>query len=430
MTTTYSVEIRSAGPLRGDIRVPGDKAISHRLAMLGAIAQGSTAIGNFAESADCGSTLQCLRQLGVTIETKGSYVTIEGRGLDGLRRPLADLDAQNSGTTVRLMSGILAAQNFDTTFVGDASLSSRPMNRIIRPLRLFGARIEAREDNYLPMRIQGGPLRAIEYETPIASAQVKSAVLLAGLFAEGVTRVRESLPTRNHTEIALRQFGAGIESSGGFITIRGGVPLHGAAFSVPGDISSAAFLIAAALGLPGSRVRLQGVGVNPTRSGLLTLLQKMGGQIALTSAAESGGEPVADIVVESSQLRGMEIGGSWIPNVIDEIPVLAVLATRTADGIRIRDAGDLRNKESDRIRTVVTNLRRLGAEVEEFPDGLYVPGKQNLHSGHIDSFGDHRIAMAFAVAGLFAQGPVTIEDASCVGISFPGFFDLLSKVQS
>jgi 3-phosphoshikimate 1-carboxyvinyltransferase len=276
------------------------------------------------------------------------------------------------------------------------------------------------------MRIEGTSLRAIAYESPIHSAQVKSSVLLAGLVAKGKTFIKEGSPTRNHTEIALREFGARIEWNEGFASVEGQVPLRAGSFSVPGDISSAAFLIVAALAVPGSHIRLRGVGVNPTRSGILRLLQSMGGDIRLEPESGHRGEPVSDIVVRSSHLKGMEIGGHWIPNIIDEIPVLAVLGTRTAGGIRIRNAEDLRNKESDRIHSIVANLRTLGADVQEFPDGFFVAGEQDLKGGLVSSFGDHRIAMAFAVAGLFAREPVLIEDASCVGISFPGFFDSLA----
>jgi 3-phosphoshikimate 1-carboxyvinyltransferase len=303
------------------------------------------------------------------------------------------------------------------------------MKRVVEPLRKFGVTITAREDNYLPLTIRGGSLFPISFTMPIASAQVKSAVLLAGLHARGLTRVREPMPTRNHTEIALAEFGARIRTTSDGIEIEGGRPLHGREVTVPGDLSSAAFLVAAALGVPGSRLRLTGVGLNPTRSGFLSLLQEMGGRIAIIPSPAGAGEPVGDIEVESSELLGMEIGGAWIPNVIDEIPMLAVLGTRTQKGIRIRDAAELRAKESDRIRAVASNLRTLGAQVEEFPDGLWVPGNQTLRGGEVDSFGDHRIAMAFAIAGLFSEEPVTIKDPACVGISFPSFFELLDSLK-
>jgi 3-phosphoshikimate 1-carboxyvinyltransferase len=398
--------------------------------MLGGIADGITTISNFAESADCQSTLECLRRLGVTIHQVGSSVEIHGRGASGLERPNRELDAGNSGTTVRLMSGILAGQPFESLFVGDASLSRRPMKRVIEPLRKFGATISAQDDNYLPVHIYGSKLTAIDYTLPVASAQVKSAILLAGLFAHGTTRLREPLVSRNHTELALGEFGANVRTIDGVIEIDGGAQLHGGTFTVPGDLSSAAFLIGAAATLPGSSLHLIDVGMNETRSGFILLLQEMGARIRIEPKAANGGEPVADIHVEGSELAGMEVSGAWIPNVIDELLVLAVLGTRTRKGIRIRDAAELRTKESDRILAATTNLRLLGATVEEYPDGLFVAGQQTLTGGTVESFNDHRIAMAFAVAGLFATGPVTIRGADCVGISFPGFFRMLNEVSS
>lgn len=424
------LEITPAVRIGGVASVPGDKAISHRLAMIGAIADGKTIIHNFAESADCQSTLDCLRRLGVSIKRDGvTTVTVEGRGLHGLLAPAEDLDAGNSGTTVRMMTGILAGFPFQSTFIGDESLSRRPMKRIMEPLRRFGARLEARDDNYLPLKVTGGSLSPISFTMPVASAQVKSAVLLAGLHPHGITTVNEPVPTRNHTEIAFAEFGAHIQKNRDAIEIEGGHPLRGKEFFVPGDVSSAAFLIAGALGVPNSRLQITGVGLNPTRSGFVSLLQEMGAKITIGQLWAAGGEPAGDITVESSDIEGMEIGGDRIPNIIDEIPVLAVLGTRTQKGIRIRDAAELRAKESDRIRAVASNLHALGAKVEEYPDGLFVPGRQTLRGGVVDSFGDHRIAMAFAVAGLFAEGPVTIKDPACVGISFPGFFELLDQLK-
>lgn len=423
------LEITPAVRIGGVVSVPGDKAISHRLAMMGAIAEGTTVIWNFAESADCQSTLECLRRLGVLIRCDGPTVTIEGRGLHGLQKPSQELDAGNSGTTVRFMSGLVAGFPFESTFIGDESLSRRPMKRVIDPLRRFGATIEARDGNYLPMTVKGGALQPVDFTLPIASAQVKSAVLLAGLYARGTTKVHEPVPSRNHTEIALAEFGARIRISGNTIELEGGHTLRGKEFSVPGDMSSAAFFIVAALAVPNSKLRLTNVGLNPTRSGLISLLQELQAKITIAQMAVTGGEPIGDVIVESSEIAGMEIGGNWIPNVIDEIPVLAVLGTRTEKGIRIRDAAELRVKESDRIHAVATNLRALGAEVEEYPDGLFVPGRQALRGGVVDSFGDHRIAMAFAVAGLFAEEPVTIKNPACAAISFPSFFEWLDRVK-
>ncbi len=409
--------------------MPGDKSISHRLAMIGALADGKTTIHNFAASADCHSTLKCLARLGVRFKEHEHTVVIEGCGSAGLSQPNSTLDAENSGTTVRLLAGIVAGYPLESTFIGDASLSRRPMKRVIEPLKQFGAKLDARDGNFLPMTIHGGPLKAIEYQLPVASAQVKSAVLLAGLRAAGKTRVIEPAPTRDHTEIALRQFGAKLNVENGVIEIEGGQTLKGQMLTVPGDASSAAFFVAAALGAQLGRLRIQGVGLNPTRIGFIRLLEDMGGHITVDGMSVGGGEPTGNLFVENSDLSGMEVRGHWIPNVIDEIPVLAVLGARTRHGIRIRDAQELRAKESDRIRTVADNLRKLSVEVEEFADGLHVPGQQQIKGGIVDSHGDHRIAMAFAVAGLFATGPLTIQNASCVDVSFPGFFELLNTVR-
>jgi 3-phosphoshikimate 1-carboxyvinyltransferase len=429
MADADRLEIRPAVHVGGTVSVPGDKAISHRLAMMGAIAEGTTVIRNFAESADCASTLDCLRRLGVMIDRNGSTVTIEGRGLHGLLKPSRELDAGNSGTTVRFMAGLVSGFPFESTFIGDSSLSRRPMKRVIDPLRRFGAAIEARDGNFLPLKVAGGYLKPIDFMLPIPSAQLKSCILLAGLYASGTTRVHEPVPSRNHTEIALAEFGAHIRTGPNTIEVDGGYALRGKEFTVPGDVSSAAFFIAAALMVPGSRLTLTRIGLNPTRSGLINLLEDRGAKISIAGMSVAGGEAIGDVIVESSEIRGLEIGGSWIPNVIDEIPVLAVLGTRTQNGVRIRDASELRVKESDRIHAVATNLRALGAEVEEFPDGLFVPGRQTLRGGVVDSFGDHRIAMAFAVAGLVAQGPVTILNPDCVGISFPSFFEILAQIR-
>jgi 3-phosphoshikimate 1-carboxyvinyltransferase len=426
MTGADCLEITPALSVSGVVSVPGDKSISHRLAMIGAIAEGVTTIRNFSESADCKSTLECLRRLGARIHREKAMVTVSGAGLDGLSAAAGPLDAGNSGTTVRLMSGIVAGYPFESVFVGDDSLSRRPMKRVIDPLRRSGATVHARDDNYLPLRIKGGPLQPLEFHMPVASAQVKSAVLLAGLFAPGVTTVHEPVRSRNHTEIALAEFGASIRSNGTTIELEGRHALRGKEFSVPGDLSSAAFFIAAALVVPDSRLRVTGVGLNSTRAGFIRLLEQMQAQITTSEVPVQGGEPAGDIVVETSEITGGDIAGAWIPNVIDEIPVLAVLGTRSQRGIRIRDAAELRAKESDRIRAVTANLRALGADVEEYPDGLFVPGRQVLRGGIVDSFGDHRIAMAFAVAGLCAREPVTIRNPECVAISFPGFFDLLN----
>ena len=408
--------------------MPGDKSISHRLAMIGAVAEGITTIHQFAASADSHSTLECLRRLNVSFTEMDATVSIQGRGLAGLAQPSTVLDAQNSGTTVRMLSGIVAGCPLNATFVGDESLSRRPMRRIMDPLTRFGAAIEARENNFLPLTVHGSRLQAIEYPMPVASAQVKSAVLLAGLHAEGTTRVIEPVQTRNHTEIALKQFGAALEVEDRVIEITGGQPLTGQTVTVPGDVSSAAFFVAAALGATDGALRLRAIGLNPTRTGFIHLLEDMGGEISIESLALRGGEPVGNLLVRNSNLSGMEVRSHWIANVIDEIPVLAILGVRTRTGIRIRDAAELRVKESDRIDAVAQNLRGLGVQVHEYDDGLFVPGNQQIGGGTVDSRGDHRIAMAFAVAALFATGPITIENAECVDVSFPGFFETLRGV--
>jgi 3-phosphoshikimate 1-carboxyvinyltransferase len=427
-----TVTISPAKGIQGSVRIPGDKSISHRLAMIGAVANGATEIRNFAESADCQSTLGCLGQLGVQIARgpEESTVRVIGLGFDGLKPAAGQLDAGNSGSTVRMLSGILAGRPFASTFIGDDSLSRRPMKRIIDPLKRLGASLTAREDNYLPLTVQGGSLTAIDYALPVASAQVKSAVILAALQARGTSRVVEPATTRNHTELALAAFGAAIRTHDHSIEVEGGRALSAGKFEVPGDMSSAAFPIAAAAALPGSRLELPGIGINPTRSGFLELVERMGARVRFENVRKSGQEPVADVIVEGADLEGAEVAGAMIPNVIDEIPVLAALAVRTRNGIRFRDAAELRTKESDRIRSVVTNLTALGVSAEEYPDGFYVPGGQTVRSGSIDSFGDHRIAMAFAVAALFAEGPVTIRNADCVAISFPGFFKTLESLRT
>src|SRR3989454_4064391 len=356
------LKIAPAVRLRGVASVPGDKSISHRLAMIGAIAEDRTTIQNFAESADFLSTLDCLRRLGVPIHRDGNTVTIEGRGLAGLRKSSHELDAGNSGTTVRLMSGIMAGFPFESIFIGDESLSRRPMKRIMEPLRRFGAILEARDDNYLPLKIRGGSLSPVSFTMPIASAQVKSAVLLAGLHAGGTTKVNEAVATRNHTEIALAEFGAGISTKNGTIEIEGGRPLRGKEFHVPGDLSSAAFLAAAALCVPNSRIELKNVGLNPTRSGFLSLLQQMGPKISVAQLSAGTGEPVGDIKVETSELEGMDIGGSCVPKHIEERALVVALLAHTRKRINIRDAQELRGKENGRSYAPASHLRGVGVQ--------------------------------------------------------------------
>ena len=422
-TAMKTIQISPAKFLGGESELPGDKSIGHRTALIGAISEGWTEADNFPDGADCHSTLACLKQLSVNVRLDDGKMRIEGRGLGGLGPASGDLEAGNSGTTVRLLSGVLAGHRFSSTLVGDSSLSRRPMARIVQPLERFGARLET-TDGHLPLRIHGEPLTAIDYDLPVPSAQVKSAVLLAGLHATGTTSLYESVQTRDHTEIALEAAGARLRADGDRIEIDGGVPLRGRSVRIPGDLSSAAFFITAALALPESQLHLTGVGVNPTRTAYLALLERLGGRILLDSLSNDGGESVANIRVRSSDLGPIEIQPEAIAGLIDELPVLAVLGA-AAEGIRIRGAGELRLKESDRIHAVVTNLRSIGVVVEEFDDGLLVKGGEVIQGGTVSSFGDHRVAMAFAVAGLLSRVGVEIEDADCVDISFPGFFKLL-----
>ena len=426
---TKTIAIKAARKLEGSIQMPGDKSISHRYAMLGAIAEGPTEIHFFSTSADCQSTLDCLKKLGVKIERRDDVVWIAGAGLAGLKPPTTVLDAGNSGSTMRMLSGILAGQPFKSVMTGDASLSRRPMKRVIDPLTQMGARIRSDEGGLPPLEIEGGTLKPIHYELPVASAQVKSAVLLAGLFAEGETEVVEPVPTRDHTEIALEQMGADIGRHGRTITVRGGAKMEGKKLYVPGDISSAAFFMVAGLLVPESNLVIRNVGLNPTRTAILDVLATMGGRVKVINVEMLNGELLGDLHIEPGKLRGGEIPPEIVPGLIDELPVLSVLGTQTEQGLTFHGAAELRVKESDRIAVVAENLRRMGAEVEEFPDGLHVAGQQKLRGAEIETHNDHRIAMAFSVAGLVAQGTTVIRDSGCVDISFPNFFPTLEEVR-
>ena len=429
-TSTKTKKIRPATKLEGTVQMPGDKSISHRYAMLSAIAEGPTEIHFFATSADCQSTLDCLKSLGVKIERRDDVVTIQGAGLAGLRQSAARLDAGNSGSTMRMLSGILAGQPFRSIMTGDASLSRRPMKRVIEPLTQMGARIQLAEGGLPPLEFEGGKLKPIRYELPVPSAQVKSAVLLAGLYAEGETEVVEPVPTRDHTEIALEQMGADIGRHGRTIAVRGGAKLEGKKLYVPGDISSAAFFMVAGLLLPESNLVIRNVGLNPTRTAILDVLAGMGGRVKVLNVEMLNGELLGDLHIEPGKLRGGEIPPESVPGLIDELPVLSVFGTQTEQGLSFHGAAELRVKESDRIAVVAENLRCMGAEVEEFPDGLRVAGNQKLRGAEIETHGDHRIAMAFAVAGLAAEGTTLIRDSGCVDISFPEFFQTLERVIS
>lgn len=417
--------------LKGEVTVPGDKSISHRAVMFGALSEGKTEITNFLQGADCLSTIGCFRRLGIDIENQENTVTIWGKGLDGLSAPSGTLNAGNSGTTTRLISGILAAQPFTTTLTGDSSIQKRPMKRIIEPLSMMGARIESLNGNgCAPLQINGSPLHGIHYHSEVASAQVKSAILLAGLYAEGETAVTEPVLSRNHSELMLRTFGANIRSEGTTAVISPRPRLTGQKIHVPGDISSAAYFIAAGLLVPGSDILIRNVGINPTRAGILKAAKAMGGHVSLLNENREG-EPTADLHVVYRPLHGTVIEGDMIPTLIDELPIIAVMAAAASGTTIIRNAAELKVKESNRIDVMVRNLSAMGCSITGTEDGMIIEGKGSselpLTGAVIDSFADHRIAMSFAVASLIAEGETTIRDSECVSISYPDFYsDLLS----
>jgi 3-phosphoshikimate 1-carboxyvinyltransferase len=425
--------VRAARSISGVIELPGDKSISHRYAILAALARGRSEITHYSAAADCQSTLDCVEKLGVTVERSGRngdiQVAVAGNGIDGLRAPRGSLDAENSGTTMRLLTGLLAGQHFDSTLTGDSSLRRRPMRRVIEPLQRMGAHIKARESNFAPLEIKGSALKPIRYALPVPSAQVKSAVLLAGLFAEGETSVEEPVCTRDHTEVALREFGADVRRMGNIVTVSGRPRLQPRQAMVPGDLSSGVFLLAAALILPGSNVVIHNVGLNPTRSAVLDVLSGWGAPISIVSLRGESGELIGDVSVRHADLSGGTLSGELVAQLIDELPMLAALAPYTDQGVEIRDATELRVKESDRIAVLADNLRRMGAQVEERPDGLRIEGRSanRLHGAEIDPRGDHRMAMAFAIAALGAAGDSVIRDSECVAISYPDFFSVLER---
>ena len=418
-------KISPARGVEGVVTLPGDKSISHRYAMLGAVADGMTTLENYSTGADCQSTLGCMAALGAKIERRDGKIIIEG---GRLREPAAQLDAGNSGSTIRMLSGILAAQPFVSHIGGDESLSRRPMQRVITPLTQMGASIEARGGKFPPLTIHGRDLHGIDYTLPVASAQVKSCVLLAGLFAKGDTIVREPVRTRDHTEIALREFGAEIESVRGVITLREGAQLTGRELIIPGDLSSAAFFLVAALLLPDSNLLIHGVGMNPTRSALLDFLVSMGASIKIVDVQQTGGELIGDLRVRSSKISGGVIEGAMTAALIDEIPALAVLGAASENGLKVRDASELRVKETDRIATIEKNLQRMGVRIEATHDGFTIPGKQRFHAAEIDSEGDHRIAMAFSIAALAAEKPSLIQGSESAAVSFAEFFSTLHQI--
>ncbi|MEH7460128.1 3-phosphoshikimate 1-carboxyvinyltransferase [Bacillus sp. JJ1127] len=417
--------------LKGTITIPGDKSISHRAVMFGAIAQGKTTIKGFLPGADCLSTIACFKEMGVEISQNGDEVVVNGKGLEGLQEPKNVLDVGNSGTTIRLISGILANTSFHSCIQGDSSIGKRPMKRVTNPLRLMGAKIDGREEGtFTPLTIRGGSLKAIEYVSPVASAQVKSAILLAGLTAEGVTSVTEPHISRDHTERMLEAFGVTVTREGKTVKIAGGQQLIGTDIQVPGDVSSAAFFLVAGAVIPNSKLVLQNVGMNPTRTGIIDVLKKMGAKLEIHSIHKDASEPAANITIETSSLQGIEISGEIIPRLIDEIPIIALAATQ-AEGITvIKDAHELKVKETNRIDTVVAELTKLGARIEATDDGMIIYGKSALKGGTVNSHGDHRIGMMLAIAGCIADNKTVLEDAETVGVSYPTFFQELSKLQT
>lgn len=417
-------------PLRGTIAVPGDKSVSHRAVMLGALARGTTRIRNFLQGADCLSTIDCFSHMGISVDNLGDEVLVHGKGLHGLSAPDQILDVGNSGTTTRLISGILAGQSFESELTGDASIQSRPMKRIMRPLSKMGAMVESiRGNDCVPLRICGGPLTGIQYESPVASAQVKSCVLLAGLYADAPTSVTEPWISRDHTERMLARFGARVETRDTTATVWPDPSLTAADLCVPGDISSAAYFIAAALLVPGSEVLIRNVGINPTRDGLLRVCQAMGADITLENLQDTSGEPCADLLVRYSELSGTTVEGALIPALIDELPVVAILAAFARGTTIIRNAEELKVKESNRLDILVTELRAMGCDIEGTEDGMIIRGGKTLTGTVIDSRLDHRIAMSFAIAGLAAEGTTEILRSDCVDISYPGFFRDLQRLQ-
>lgn len=430
---SYVMQFQKAvRPLRGEISVPGDKSISHRAVMFGAISEGTTEVTNFLQGADCLSTISCFRSMGIEIKNTPERILVHGKGLHGLSAPSAVLDCGNSGTTTRLISGILAGQNFSSTLTGDASIQKRPMGRIINPLTQMGASIRSIPENgCAPLAINSHPLHAISYLSPVASAQVKSCVLLAGLYADGKTSVTEPALSRNHTELMLKFFGADVASEGLTASVLPDPDLHGNLVRVPGDISSAAYFIAAALIVPGSEVLLKNVGINPTRDGMLRVCRAMGADITLLNEQNSGGEPVADLLVRyTPSLSGTVIEGELIPTLIDEIPIIAVLAA-TANGTTvIRNAEELKVKESNRLDIMVNELTAMGVSLEGTDDGMIIEGGKPFHGAQIDSRLDHRIAMSFAIASLAAETPTEILRAGCVDISYPTFYQDLARLQA
>ncbi len=417
--------------LNGELAIPGDKSISHRSIMFGAIAQGETIVTNFLLGEDCLSTIDCFKKMGVRIDQQEEKVIIHGNGFEGLCEPSEMLDVGNSGTTIRLLLGILAGRPFHSVLIGDQSIGKRPMTRVTKPLQLFGAAINGRKNGeYTPLSIMGGNLKGIEYELPVASAQVKSSLLFAGLQASGMTTVIEPVKTRDHTERMIKQFGGEVEKNGTTINIEGGQKLTGASIHVPGDISSAAFFLVAGAIVPDSVIKLTNVGLNPTRTGIIDIMKEMGAQITITEHIDSEFEPRGDIIIQASALKGTTIAGDMIPRLIDEIPIIALLATQ-AEGITvIKDAHELKVKETNRIDTVVAELTKLGANIEATEDGMIIYGKSKLTGGTVSSHGDHRIGMMLSVAAALCEKEVYLENEEAIYVSYPSFFEHLQSLIS
>lgn len=423
------MNIQRSNGLKGEVKIPGDKSISHRAVMLGALAKGTTKITDFLQGADCLSTMECFRRMGIQIQNTSGEVLVHGQGLHGLAAPSDLLNVGNSGTTIRLLSGILAPQPFSATLTGDASIQKRPMKRVMEPLSQMGAKIESLSGNgCAPLRISGTPLKGIHYKTPVASAQVKSCILFAGMYADGATTVTEPVLSRDHSERMLEHFGARLTREGTAVTIQPEPQLAAREIPVPGDISSAAYFIAAATLVPHSEILIRNVGINPTRSGMLEVCRAMGADIQYLNERDDSGEPTADLLVRSSSLKGTVIEGAIIPALIDELPVLAVMAAFAKGETIIRNAKELKVKESDRIAVMVENLSAMGADITGTPDGMIIRGGPALHGAEIHTYKDHRIAMSFAVAALAAEGTTHIEDADCVNISYPDFYGDLQRL--
>jgi len=426
MSTTLQY---SQPSLQGDITVPGDKSVSHRSVMFGSIAKGKTTVSGFLLGEDCLRTIDCFQKLGVDIEVDGTDVTINSPGIDGWKEPEEVLYTGNSGTTTRLMLGLLSGTKLHTIMTGDASIGKRPMRRVADPLRLMGAQIAGRDNGqYTPLAIQGGPLKAIDYKMPVASAQVKSAILLAGIRAEGTTVVREEEISRDHTERMLRQFGATVTVEDGVVSLQGGQTLTGTHVNVPGDISSAAFFLVAGAIAKNSKIVLNNVGINETRDGILEVLQNMGAKMSISVNDENAAEPTAAITIETSDLNGTTVEGAIIPRLIDEIPIIALLATQAAGKTVIKDAEELKVKETNRIDAVVNELKKLGANIEATDDGMVIEGPTPLHGGSLKTYGDHRIGMMGAIAALVADGEVELDDADCIAVSYPTFFEHVNSI--